>query len=104
MAFQIADDLIDYTEDEGDDGQAGGLDLREHKVTLPLIAALRVMVSDERPKGRCALFDNDGSGRCRDRDVIEIVTDERRPRVRARSEASSSPRGDAKRWRTFPIP
>jgi octaprenyl-diphosphate synthase len=42
MAFQIADDLLDYTE-----GQEG-LDLREHKVTLPLIAALRTMKPADR--------------------------------------------------------
>jgi octaprenyl-diphosphate synthase len=40
MAFQIADDILDYTEDESVTGKPGRLDLREHKVTLPLIAAL----------------------------------------------------------------
>jgi octaprenyl-diphosphate synthase len=40
MAFQIVDDLLDYTEDEAVTGKPSGLDLREHKVTLPLIAAL----------------------------------------------------------------
>jgi len=40
MAFQIADDILDYTGDESVTGKPGGLDLREHKVTLPLIAAL----------------------------------------------------------------
>ncbi|HEY6220664.1 MAG TPA: polyprenyl synthetase family protein, partial [Gemmatimonadaceae bacterium] len=40
MAFQIADDILDYTEDESVTGKPGGLDLKEHKVTLPLIAAL----------------------------------------------------------------
>jgi octaprenyl-diphosphate synthase len=40
MVFQIVDDLLDYTEDEAMTGKPSGLDLREHKVTLPLIAAL----------------------------------------------------------------
>ncbi|HKO16231.1 MAG TPA: polyprenyl synthetase family protein [Gemmatimonadaceae bacterium] len=40
MAFQIADDIIDYTEDASVTGKPSGLDLKEHKVTLPLIAAL----------------------------------------------------------------
>src|SRR5690606_27171490 len=40
MVFQIVDDLLDYTEDEAVTGKPSGLDLREHKVTLPLIAAL----------------------------------------------------------------
>ena len=41
MAFQVADDLLDYTEDAATTGKPAGLDLHEHKVTLPLIAALR---------------------------------------------------------------
>src|SRR5260370_28123699 len=40
MAFQITDDLLDYTEPEAVTGKPFGLDLKEHKVTLPLIAAL----------------------------------------------------------------
>lgn len=40
MAFQITDDLLDYTSPEAVTGKPGGQDLREHKVTLPLIAAL----------------------------------------------------------------
>ncbi len=40
MAFQVADDLLDYIEGQEITGKPGGADLREHKVTLPLIAAL----------------------------------------------------------------
>ncbi len=40
MAFQVVDDLLDYTEAAETLGKPAGLDLREHKVTLPLIAAL----------------------------------------------------------------
>jgi octaprenyl-diphosphate synthase len=43
MAFQIADDLLDFTKTEAAIGKPTGQDLREHKVTLPLIAALREM-------------------------------------------------------------
>ena len=43
MAFQIADDLLDYREVQETTGKPSGLDLREHKVTLPLIHALREM-------------------------------------------------------------
>lgn len=40
MTFQITDDLLDYTQTADITGKPSGLDLREHKVTLPLIAAL----------------------------------------------------------------
>ena len=43
MAFQITDDLLDYREVKETTGKPSGLDLREHKVTLPLIYALRDM-------------------------------------------------------------
>ena len=48
MAFQIVDDLLDFTESEAVVGKPTGQDLREHKVTLPLIAAMREMA----PSGR----------------------------------------------------
>ncbi len=48
MAFQIADDLLDYTQPEAVTGKPSGLDLREHKVTLPLIAALARLPPAER--------------------------------------------------------
>jgi octaprenyl-diphosphate synthase len=48
MVFQITDDLIDYTEESETTGKPSGLDLREHKVTLPLIAALRTMSRADR--------------------------------------------------------
>jgi octaprenyl-diphosphate synthase len=50
MAFQITDDLIDYTEAPATVGKPTGIDLREHKVTLPLIAALREMPRASRQK------------------------------------------------------
>jgi octaprenyl-diphosphate synthase len=48
MAFQIIDDLIDYTEEEATTGKPSGSDLREHKVTLPLIHALPRITGDQR--------------------------------------------------------
>ncbi len=50
MAFQVADDLLDYTEGQEMTGKPSGLDLREHKVTLPLIAALREMPASDRAR------------------------------------------------------
>ncbi len=40
MAFQIADDLLDYTGSEAVTGKPTGHDLRERKVTLPLVDVL----------------------------------------------------------------
>ncbi|CAN5834851.1 polyprenyl synthetase family protein [soil metagenome] len=48
MAFQIADDLLDYTSEASVTGKPAGLDLREHKVTLPLIAVLPTLSAQER--------------------------------------------------------
>jgi len=50
MAFQVADDLLDYTEEEAVTGKPSGNDLKEHKVTLPLIAALRQMTPAQRAR------------------------------------------------------
>jgi len=43
MAFQVIDDLLDYVGDKSVTGKQSGSDLREHKVTLPLIFALERM-------------------------------------------------------------
>jgi len=49
MAFQIADDLLDYTGTEAVTGKPTGHDLRERKVTLPLVGALeRATPGEER--------------------------------------------------------
>src|SRR5579883_1662151 len=41
MAFQIIDDILDYTEDQSTIGKPAGNDLRQGMVTLPLIYALQ---------------------------------------------------------------
>jgi octaprenyl-diphosphate synthase len=48
MAFQVVDDILDYTGAEDVTGKPSGHDLREHKVTLPLIAALREFDREQR--------------------------------------------------------
>ena len=49
MAFQMADDLLDYTADTGQTGKSTGADLQEGKYTLPLIYALsRADATDRR--------------------------------------------------------
>jgi heptaprenyl diphosphate synthase len=41
IAFQIIDDILDYTEDQTTIGKPAGNDLRQHVVTLPLIYTLQ---------------------------------------------------------------
>lgn len=75
MAFQITDDLLDYTEEKETTGKPTGLDLREHKVTLPLIAALRTMG----PAARAEVGAFFAASEPEDADVariIEIVAEE----------------------------
>ncbi len=59
MAFQIRDDMLDYRPDAGT-GKPSGNDLREGKITLPLLAVLER--SDERRRGELLEL----LGRCRD--------------------------------------
>lgn len=69
MAFQVADDLLDYTEGQEMTGKPSGLDLKEHKVTLPLIAALREMPASARVRVE-ALF---ASPEPEDEAISEVV-------------------------------
>ena len=46
MAFQIKDDLFDYT--DGPIGKPTGIDIKEQKMTLPLIYALNNCTDKER--------------------------------------------------------
>jgi octaprenyl-diphosphate synthase len=74
MAFQVADDILDYTESASVTGKPAGLDLREHKVTLPLIAALPKLS----PSGRSvvdALFASEAPTDDQIHDVVGLVTE-----------------------------
>jgi octaprenyl-diphosphate synthase len=75
MAFQVADDLLDYTEAQETVGKPTGLDLREHKVTLPLIAALRTMPASARARVE-ALFTTPEPEDLLIAEVVEIVREE----------------------------
>jgi octaprenyl-diphosphate synthase len=48
MAFQLVDDVLDFTAREKTLGKPVGGDLREGKVTLPLVYALELATPDER--------------------------------------------------------
>jgi len=69
MAFQVADDLLDYTEEEAVTGKPSGNDLKEHKVTLPLIAALRHMTPAQRGRVDALFADAEPS----DESIADVV-------------------------------
>jgi octaprenyl-diphosphate synthase len=48
MAFQITDDTLDYIAVEDEFGKAIGMDLKEGKITLPLIRALKKCSPEEK--------------------------------------------------------
>ncbi len=74
MAFQVADDLLDYIEGQEITGKPSGADLRERKVTLPLIAALRRMpVTARREVER--FFENSEPGEAAISRVISLVVE-----------------------------
>ncbi len=74
MAFQLADDLLDYTATESVTGKPSGNDLREHKVTLPLIAALPSMSGAQRAPVD-ALFESAVPDDAQIAEVVGIVTE-----------------------------
>ena len=74
MAFQIADDILDYTSDSAVTGKPSGLDLREHKVTLPLILA-RPQLSPSRRARVEELFATEEPDDQLIADIVAIVAD-----------------------------
>jgi len=55
LAFQIRDDLLDYTGDSKKTGKQMGIDIKDKKITLPLIYALRNASASEQKKIRSIL-------------------------------------------------
>jgi octaprenyl-diphosphate synthase len=74
MAFQVADDILDYTETASVTGKPTGLDLREHKVTLPLIAALPKLSPAARDRVD-ALFASEAPTDEQIHEVVGLVTE-----------------------------
>ncbi|MDB4887956.1 MAG: polyprenyl synthase [Gemmatimonadetes bacterium] len=72
MAFQVADDMLDYTGTSSVTGKPSGLDLKEHKVTLPLISALPRLDASGRSRVE-ALFATDEPGEDQVAEVVELV-------------------------------
>jgi octaprenyl-diphosphate synthase len=68
-AFQITDDTLDYAGTEKEFGKAIGTDLREGKITLPLIRALAACPEAEKERiGRIIRAGSSGDG-----DMAEVV-------------------------------
>jgi octaprenyl-diphosphate synthase len=70
-AFQIVDDMLDYAGHTEDIGKRLGDDLREGKVTLPLIHALRSATAEQRELVVRAVREGDGDFAA----IARIVTD-----------------------------
>ncbi len=61
MAFQLVDDLLDYTASQETFGKPVGKDIREGKITLPLIYTLEKMAGHEKQRFRDPFQDRDPS-------------------------------------------
>lgn len=72
MAFQIKDDLFDYT--DGPIGKPTGIDIKEQKMTLPLIYALNTADSKEK-KWLINSVKNHNEDKKRVKEVIAFVKD-----------------------------
>ena len=59
-AFQIADDILDYKGEAATIGKNLGADLREGKVTLPLLYAMQMTTPENRERIREAVRNGDG--------------------------------------------
>jgi len=73
MAFQIVDDLLDFTGDEDRLGKPALSDLREGRVTLPLIFTLQEGNSHLKSKVT-GYFQNKGHSEGLRNEILEIVT------------------------------
>ncbi|HOD36830.1 MAG TPA: polyprenyl synthetase family protein [Syntrophales bacterium] len=69
-AFQLTDDTLDYVASEKEFGKAIGMDLKEGKITLPLIHALR-QCSESEKKGVKGILERQGS---QEGDVQEVLS------------------------------
>lgn len=56
MAFQLADDALDYTSTEEVFGKESGIDLQEGKLTLPLLVAIKRATPEEQQTIKNALM------------------------------------------------
>lgn len=72
IAFQLMDDVLDYTASEEDFGKVNGTDLKEGKLTLPLIIALKKATEQEARVIKEALIADQIDPSCL-KEVLEII-------------------------------
>ncbi len=73
-AFQIADDMLDYAGHQDETGKPPGQDLRERKVTLPLVGALRQMSATSVERVR-EMFRTDAPTEAQVQEVVGLVVE-----------------------------
>ena len=106
MAFQLVDDMLDFTSDEKTLGKPVGSDLKEGKVTLPLVYLLEKGESAHRAKV-CAVLEDRDFSRVRSEEIVQLVKERgtlertrdlaRQYGERARQELRHFPEGMARR-------
>jgi octaprenyl-diphosphate synthase len=74
LAFQLVDDVLDFTSNERTLGKPVGSDLKEGKLTLPLIYLMRDGEPRYRELVRSVLHDGDTSPSARD-EIMQLVRD-----------------------------
>ncbi|MGR7922316.1 octaprenyl diphosphate synthase [Zobellella denitrificans] len=90
-AFQLVDDIMDYSSDAGDMGKNVGDDLAEGKPTLPLLRAMAVGTPAQRERIRDAIANRSGMAHLEE--ILGILADTRAleySRERAQQEAEKA--------------
>lgn len=72
MAFQITDDILDYTGKEQEFGKSIGKDLEEGKITLPLIFAIKQSTEEEKGKIKEIITRKKGSQKAA-REILRLI-------------------------------
>jgi len=72
MAFQITDDILDYTGKEQEFGKSIGKDLEEGKITLPLIFAIKQSTEEEKDKIKEIIIRKKGSQKAA-REILRLI-------------------------------